>query len=65
MRAERKVRPYVDSGQVISIVLGKTARRAGSLLTDTYELVQGPEIRISPFWWPWLPFIPIRIAVVS
>jgi hypothetical protein len=65
MRAERKIRPYVDSGQVISIVMGKTAGRAGSLLTDTYGLVQSPEIRISPFWWPWLPFIPIRIAVVS
>jgi hypothetical protein len=65
MRAERSVRPYIDSGQVISIVLGKTARRAGSLLTETYGLAQSPEIRIRPFWWPWLPFIPIRIAVTS
>lgn len=65
MRAERKVRPFIDSGQVISIVLGKTARRAGSLLTETYGLVQSPEIRISPFGWPWLPFIPMRIAVTN
>lgn len=65
VRAERTVRPYVDSGRVISIVSGKTAERAGSLLTDTYGLAQSPEIQISPFWWPWLPFIPIRIAVVS
>ena len=65
MRAERSMRPYVDSGQVISVVLGKTAGRAGSLLTETYGLVQSPEIRIRPFWWPWLPFIPIRIAVAN
>jgi hypothetical protein len=65
MRAERRVRPYLDSGQVIFIVLGKTAGRAGSLLTETYGLVQSPEIRIRPLWWPWLPFIPVRIAVTS
>ena len=65
MRAERSVRPSVDSGQVISIVMGKTAGRAGSLLTETYGLVQSPDISIRPFWWPWLPFIPIRIAVIS
>jgi len=65
MRAERSVRPPLDSGQVISMVLGKTARRAGGLLTETYGLAQSPEIQIRPFWWPWLPFIPIRIAVTS
>ena len=65
MRAERSVRPYIDSGQVISIVLGKTARRAGSLLTETYGLVQSPQINIRPFGWPWLPFIPIRIVVTN
>lgn len=65
MHAERNVRRSLDSGQAISIVLGKTAQRAGSLLTETYGLVQSPEIRVRPFWWPWLPFIPVRIAVTN
>jgi len=65
VHAERNVRPSLDAGQVISIVQGKTARRADSLLRDTYGLNQSPEIHIRPFWWPWLPLIPIRIAVTS
>ncbi len=65
MFAERSVRPYTDSGQVISVVLGKTARRAASQLTETYGLAQSPQIKISPSWWPWLPFLPIRITVTG
>ncbi len=65
MRADRSVRPALEPGQVVSLVLGKSAQHASSLLTETYGLVQSPEIRLRPFWWPWLPFIPLRIAVTS
>ncbi len=63
--AERKVRPSVDAGQVISLVMGKTARRAGSLLTQSLGLEQPPQVSIRPAWWPWLPFLPIRITVTN
>lgn len=65
MRVTRSVRPYIDPGQIISLAAGKAAGRAGSLLQDTYGLAQAPQIRIRPIWWPWLPFLPIRISVTG
>ncbi len=63
MRAERKMSPVVDAAQVISIVQGKTQKNAQALLTETFGLLQGPQISLHPGWWPWLPFLPIQIAV--
>ncbi|GAB4494906.1 MAG: hypothetical protein Fur0016_24490 [Anaerolineales bacterium] len=65
VRAERQVRPAIDSGQVISLVTGQTARRAGGLLMQTFGLVESPQIRIRPGWWPWLPFLPMQIRVAG
>jgi hypothetical protein len=65
VRAEQMVRPRIDAGQVIPLVLGKTARRAGSLLTETFGLAESPQISIRPVWWPWLPFLPLQITVES
>jgi hypothetical protein len=65
MRAEQLARPRIDAGRVIPIVLGKTARHAGSLLTETLGLAESPQISIRPVWWPWLPFLPLQITVES
>jgi len=65
MRATRNVRSSIDPGQVISLVMGKATGRAGNLLRDTYGLAQVPPIHIQPAWWPWLPFLPIRISVTG
>lgn len=65
MRAVRSVRPNIDPGQVISLVIGKAAGRAASLLMEAYGLAQAPQIRMQPTWWPWLPFLPIRISVTG
>lgn len=65
MRAERRMRPAIESGQVIFLVTGQTARRAGSLLVETFGLVESPQIRIRPAWWPWLPFLPMQIKVMG
>ena len=61
VRAERQARPAIDSGQVISLVTGQTARRAGSLLVETFGLAESPQIRLRPAWWPWLPVLPMQI----
>jgi hypothetical protein len=63
MLAERSVKPSLDTQEVISYVQGRTVSRASSLLTDTYRLAESPEIKIQPEWWPWLPFLPMRITV--
>ncbi len=63
IRAERQVRAQIEAGQVIPLVTGKTARRAGSLLVETFGLAESPQISINPLWWPWLPFLPLQITV--
>ncbi len=63
MSAERKAHTLINPGDVISTVQGKSVNVAGKLLTDTFSLTQAPGIKISPGWWPWLPFLPIRITV--
>ena len=65
VRAERQARPAIESGQVISLVTGQTARRAGSLLVEMFGLAESPQIRIRPTWWPWLPFLPMQIKVMG
>lgn len=65
VRAERQARPAIESGQVISLVTGQTARRAGRLLVETFGLAELPQISIRPVWWPWLPFLPMQIRVAG
>ncbi|HEY3310147.1 MAG TPA: baseplate J/gp47 family protein [Anaerolineales bacterium] len=63
MRIERPVQPLLDPGKVITSVQGKTVTRAGSILGETFKLSEPAQISVHPGWWPWLPFLPIRIAV--
>ncbi len=63
MLAERSMRANLNGEQVISIIQGKSAGRAVNLLTNAYGLVKTPQIKIQPGWWPWLPFLPMRITV--
>ncbi len=65
IRASRNIRGQIDAGQVISLAQGKTARRAGALLSETFKLESAPEIRIQPFFWPWLPSLPFKIKVTG
>ncbi len=65
VQAGRQARPAIESGQVISLVTGQTARRAGSLLVETFGLAETPQIRLRPVWWPWLPFLPMQIKVTG
>jgi hypothetical protein len=63
MLAVRSVKPSLDAQEVTSFVQGKTISQAVNMLTNTYKLAISPEIKIQPVWWPWLPFLPMRITV--
>jgi len=63
MLAERTVYPVLDVGAVITVTQGKTVVQAVSLLTTTHGLAKSAQIKIQPAWWPWLPFLPMRITV--
>jgi hypothetical protein len=65
MQAEQELHRYIDSEQVIFIALGKTVEKAEIMLAETYNLEDDPNISIRPNWWPWLPFLPFRIAVTG
>lgn len=63
MRISRSVRPSRDPNQVIAVVQGRDRNRAAILLTSAYGLTQTPVIEVQPGWWPWMPFLPMRITV--
>ncbi len=65
VEATRTLRARIDPAQVIYLVQGKTAGRAGSLLQETFGLESAPQISIQPFFWPWLPALPFRINVAG
>ncbi len=65
MSVTRSIRPSIKPGDVIALVTGRVVKRASDLLSDTYGLAQVPQIQIHPDWWPWLPFLPIRIFVTG
>jgi hypothetical protein len=50
---------------VISLSLGKTVHAAAGVLQQTYGLESAPEIGMTPPGWPWLPWLPVQIRVVT
>ncbi len=65
VRAQRLVRQQIDSGQVIALVQGKTVKSAEAMLQQSFGLAAVAQIKISPFFWPWLPSLPFRITVAN
>jgi hypothetical protein len=53
----------IDTGQANMLVRGLSPAAAARRLETAFPLVRAPQIGLRPAWWPWLPLIPIRIAV--
>ncbi len=54
-----------SSEQAVSLVLGQKPEEARQLLMDNLDISGEPRLVTSPNWWPVVPFIPIRIDVIS
>ncbi len=65
VRAERQIFRQISDAQITQMIQGLGADRARSLLTRDLPLQDPPEIQLTPSWWPWLPIVPFRIAVVT
>lgn len=65
LQASRTLRRQVDPEQVVSLVMGKTTWQAAEMLQQTLGLDSPPEIGMTPPGWPWLPWLPVRISVVT
>jgi hypothetical protein len=65
VRAERRIFRQISNAQVTSMIQGLRSGRAQSLLAQNLSLEAAPEVNLSPSWWPWVPIVPFRIAVVT
>jgi hypothetical protein len=63
LEVTRTLLRQVDEMQVFSIVRGHEPELIKDELTSKLSLRQGPEIAMTPSWWPWLPLIPFNISV--
>lgn len=63
VRVARDIQSLVDPGQVRAIVQGKTIHAAVGALSKFYGLGQAAIITVQPAWWPWMPFLPVRISI--
>ncbi|HLO33949.1 MAG TPA: baseplate J/gp47 family protein [Anaerolineales bacterium] len=64
IRAERRIVHQINAPQVTQMIEGVSSERAQTLLENNLSLEGSPEINLSPSWWPWVPIVPFRIAVV-
>jgi hypothetical protein len=55
--------PSID--YVVSLSLGRSPQNAGQLLMENLSLATPPQIETTPYWWPVMPLIPIRIDVTT
>lgn len=65
LRAARAIQPRLDVTQAAFLARGQTPRRAAQILSAAYPLAGPPTITHQPLWWPWLPFLPLRISVTT
>jgi hypothetical protein len=64
--AQREIYTLDNITEIIQSVRGKRISKAVELISQNLSLDgSAPEIKITPSWWPWLPFHEMRIEVIS
>jgi len=63
LSAQRRIRASIPAQQAVRRVLGLPPAAASQRLLAALPLDAPPDIRISPNWWPRLPFLPLRFQV--
>ena len=62
--AQRRLRARIDPLKTVQLIQGRSLATAGRGLVASLRLAAAPSIKVMPGWWPWLPVIPFRIAVL-
>lgn len=65
LNLHREVQLRLDPEEIRSLVASKSILRASQRLQQTYHLSKPPVIDILPHWFPILPFLPMRIDIVT
>jgi hypothetical protein len=63
--AVRNLRSTYSSRAIIQAVTGRTSAEAVQLLAGMMSHRELPRIEMRPSWWPMMPFVPFRIAVMA
>ncbi len=53
----------ISKAKVVDLVTGKSKEEAAALLTESFPLDRPPQISVKPEWFPYLPFMPVRVEV--
>ncbi len=64
IQARREVVARLPVEQIANMILGLSPQRASERLSASLPLAAPPRIHLIPAWWPRLPLLPLRIAVV-
>ena len=62
--AQRRLRARIDPMKTVQLIQGRSLATAGRGLVASLRLAAAPSIKVLPGWWPWLPVIPFRIAIL-
>jgi hypothetical protein len=63
VQAQRKLKADIPADQSINLINGLSIPQAQELLEHSLPLAEQAQIRLSPNWWPRLPFLPMRIQL--
>ena len=61
----RQIFTSQDLPAVQSQIVGKSAPQAAQIMVEQLELPAPPEIKVTPEWWPWLPWLQTRITITD
>lgn len=64
LEMDRIIMRAIDPEAVKLMIRGRRQALADEIMAADLPLTVPPLIRLSPSWWPWLPLIPFRIAVL-
>ncbi|HQE93367.1 MAG TPA: baseplate J/gp47 family protein [Anaerolineae bacterium] len=53
----------IDTEKAMHLIRGKPPEEAATLLMESLPLAQPPMISVKPGWFPFLPFLPIRMVI--
>ncbi len=61
--AARAVQENWQRDEVIRSLLGARSDDVAAILGADYQLDAAPVVKVQPGWWPWLPYLPLRIQL--
>ncbi len=61
----RTIAADIDLSRASALVRGRPESMAASLLRADLPLAKPPVVKMTPYWWPWMPLIPFRTLVTN